>query len=56
MKRISSFKIYVNFGCLSCKHTTQIGLPEVVEDGSPECEKCGDSMEMIDCDIDTNEC
>jgi hypothetical protein len=55
MKRISALKVTINFECLSCKKTKQYGISESIENGAPYCKECQETMEVVDCELDTME-
>jgi len=53
MKQVSVEKVFINFECLGCKKIEQCGVAEATENGAPYCVDCRDTMEMVDCEIDT---
>ncbi|MFW9876262.1 MAG: hypothetical protein ACFFG0_24450 [Candidatus Thorarchaeota archaeon] len=44
--------ISINLECPDCGEMVQMCIEDVLEDGLPECEECGEIMEAIDCELD----
>lgn len=53
MKQVSLAKVFINFECLRCKTTEQHDIMEIINDGVPYCVGCGETMEPMECEIDT---